>query len=195
MPENQIEKYFSSIAPNWDAMEDIPPERIEKLLDKLTIREGEHILDVACGTGIITGRLADRSKAKVLGVDICGRMVEIARRKYEGNPRVEFMVADFVASDFKEEYDLVVIYNAFPHFMDVKALEGALSRALRKGGRFAILHSMSREALDDHHEFLPEGVSRCLESAEIEARPFTDCFHILESSESENHFCIIGKKI
>ena len=191
---NDIKNFFESIAPHWDDMESTPPARILALLSKVRIEKGERVLDVACGTGIITKKLATLSETKVLGIDLSPKMIEIAKKKNSGETCIEFQVADFNETDFKEAYDVVVIYNAFPHFLEAARLEEALWKALRQGGRFAILHSLSRKELDLHHANVPDTVSRGLLSPEEESKAFLDRFEILEASESDSHYCIIGKK-
>ena len=191
---NDIKNFFESIAPHWDDMECVPPARIQALLSKVRIEKGERVLDVACGTGIITKKLATLSETKVLGIDLSPKMIEIAKNKNSGETCIEFQVADFTETDFKEAYDVVVIYNAFPHFLEVARLEEALWKALRQGGRFAILHSLSRKELALHHANVPDTVSRRLMSPEEESKAFLDRFEILEASESDSHYCIVGKK-
>lgn len=194
MGNKAVEEFFSSLAPHWDEMECVPPKRIEALLNKVNIQPGERVLDVACGTGIITSRLASYSKLKVLGIDISPKMIEIAKSKNKGVENVEFDVMDFTESDFEHCFDVVVIYNAFPHFLDLDALQNALERALGEGGRFAILHSLSRAELDKHHSGRVSKISRVLNSPDQEANAFAKYFEIIEASESDEHYCIIGKK-
>ncbi len=52
------------------------------MLDMADVRHGERVLDVACGTGLVSFRLADavRATGAVVGTDISGEMVETARR-------------------------------------------------------------------------------------------------------------------
>src|SRR6187401_373566 len=52
-----------------------------RLLALADLREGERVLDVACGTGLVTFPAASRvgSRGTVLGVDISERMIDLAR--------------------------------------------------------------------------------------------------------------------
>lgn len=53
-----------------------------QLLEMADLRPNEQVLDVACGTGLVTFRAAEAvgSTGKVVGTDISGGMVEAARK-------------------------------------------------------------------------------------------------------------------
>jgi ubiquinone/menaquinone biosynthesis C-methylase UbiE len=100
------------------------------------------ILDVGCGTGEITARLADLYPAAALiGVDLIARHLEIARgrcAKYVG--RVSFREADAFALPFADAtFDVVVcrhVLQAVPRPQEAMA---ELVRVLRPGGRLHLL--------------------------------------------------------
>ena len=52
------------------------------MLDMVALQPGERVLDVACGTGLVSFRMAEAVGAQgaVVGTDISGEMVETARR-------------------------------------------------------------------------------------------------------------------
>ena len=90
---------------------------------------GERILDLGCGDGALTAKLAEI--ATVVGVDASATMIEAARAL-----GLDARVADAQRLEFAEEFD-AVFTNAAMHWMprtgDV--LRG-VGRALRHGGRF-----------------------------------------------------------
>ncbi|MGF1630065.1 MAG: class I SAM-dependent methyltransferase [Kiloniellaceae bacterium] len=125
----------SSGAQHWD------PQRYNRnagfvaqlgspLLDLLQPQAGERILDLGCGEGALTEKLA-ASGAAVVGVDASPEQVEAARRR-----GLDARVANGEALAFAREFD-AVMSNAALHWMlnpDV-VLQG-VARALRPGGRF-----------------------------------------------------------
>ena len=189
---NPIAEFFSSIAPKWDEMENTPSSFIDALLARCNIKEGDLVLDLGCGTGIITGRIASLSKQVVLGVDVADKMIEIAKKKHEGNPLIEFEVQDFLISDYRQGFDKVIIYNAYPHFLDRTLFIQSLIRALKPDGEFAIIHSCSRQKLESHHKNI-ESLSRVLLPVEEEASHFLPFFDLLDAEEDEKHYLIRGK--
>lgn len=168
---------------------------LSDLIGRLHVLKGERVLDVACGTGIITGLLAEASGAKVTAIDIAPKMIEKAREKYAGRDDVEFVCGDFLEfAGEQRNFDYVVIFNAYPHFLDPAALSTALATVLAPGGRFAILHSHSRAWLTDHHNKVAPGISRVLGPVDQESRYFTKDFTILAAEESAEHYLIIGAR-
>jgi trans-aconitate methyltransferase len=102
------------------------------LIELLAPRAGERVLDLGCGTGHLTVRIAEAG-AEVIGIDSSPEMIEEARRLFPG---LSFGVAD--ARDFRcdEPFD-AVFSNAVLHW--VKPPEEAVAcvrRALKPGGRF-----------------------------------------------------------
>ena len=190
---NNIAEFFSNIAERWDSMETTPSQTIDALLARCDIKEGDHVLDLACGTGIITEKLINLSHRKVIALDIAPKMIEIAMSKYSRNPLAEFLVGDFLEIRLSETFDKIIVYNAYPHFLDREAFREALLRNLKPGGEFSILHSLSRAALDDHHRGI-ESISRFLLPVDEEASFYKNDFIILDSEEDEAHYFIRGRK-
>ena len=102
------------------------------LVELLAPRAGERILDLGCGTGQLTAKIA-RSGARVTGLDYSADMLADARKNFPG---LTFVSGDASAFDFSEPFD-AVFSNAVLHW--VKNADGAaasIARALRPGGRF-----------------------------------------------------------
>ena len=191
MSESQVAKFFDGLAENWDNGNSLPPL---SLIELTGIKEGDKVLDVACGTGVITPLLYSLCKKPVLGIDISQKMIEKAKENHKGEEGVSFLCQDFCEFDGKEEYDLVVVYNAFPHFLDVEAFKKALQKTLKIGGKAAILHSLSRKQLEKHHDGLGPKISRDLVDPEQESRVFLPEFEILIAEESDHHYALVLSK-
>lgn len=99
---------------------------------------GLRVLDVGCGTGRWSVRMADMG-AQVLGADISARMIEMA----EPHPRVEYQVAAAHELDCPDRYfDVVVSVTVLQHITDPGELQRALHnlrRMLKDSGRFFVL--------------------------------------------------------
>ncbi|MBD2728492.1 methyltransferase domain-containing protein [Nostoc sp. FACHB-892] len=104
----------------------------EDLLKFLNPKPGELILDLGCGTGQLTEKIA-QAGAEVLGVDHAPAMIEKARQNY---PHICFDVAD--ARNFRVDKPLDAVFsNAVLHW--VKEADSAIAsihQALKPGGRF-----------------------------------------------------------
>ena len=113
----------------------------------LALRQDELVLEIACGNGQFTRRMAALG-ARVVASDGAERMVEIARaRTTENTDRIEFGVVD--ATDVEalmalgeRRFDAAVCTMAMFDIADVEPLITSLSRLLKTGGRFvfSLLH-------------------------------------------------------
>ena len=102
-----------------------------QVVELLAPRAGERILDLGCGDGVLTAKLAGLGCAAV-GVDAGPDMVRAARAL-----GVDARVMDGHALSFDREFD-AVFSNAALHWMkvDPDAVVAGVARALRPGGRF-----------------------------------------------------------
>ena len=107
-----------------------------EVVELLGPQAGEHILDVGCGDGALTGQLAAMG-ARVTGVDASPAMVAAARKRAEaGGFAVKECAAEKLGYD--GEFD-GVFSNAALHWIPEARQAAALTgifRALRPGGRF-----------------------------------------------------------
>ncbi|HEV8253595.1 MAG TPA: methyltransferase domain-containing protein [Vicinamibacteria bacterium] len=101
------------------------------LLELLAPRPGERILDLGCGTGHLTRRIADAG-AEVVGLDIDPGMIERARSHYPGLRFERGDAADFAGGP----YDAVFSNAALHWVRDPEAAVRCIAGALRPGGRF-----------------------------------------------------------
>lgn len=142
--------FFDRCAPTWDENMVRNEDVIARILDNSGIGPGVSVLDVACGTGVLFPDYLSRNVRKVTAVDISPEMVKIAESKYPEEP-IHVICDDVEEIVFEEQFDVVMVYNAFPHFCDAESLIRALARATKPGGRLSIAHSMSRKMIDHHH--------------------------------------------
>lgn len=190
---NKVQDYFDSLAPRWDEGEIYPESRREELLSRLGIRPGEKVLDLACGTGIITPLLAKLSGSHVDAIDLSSKMIQKAKEKYAGDSRLSFISGDFLDYPFASRYDWVVVYNAYPHFLDVEAFKRKVLEVLNERGKFAIVHSMSAKELSEHHHNVDPSLFREIPSFKEEAEKYEPEFRILKLEE-DDHVIVVAEK-
>lgn len=107
----------------------------------LGLQPGETVLDIACGNGIFSRRMAELG-AYVVAADFSPRLVELARsRSMEHAGRIEYHVAD--ATDEAQllalgerRFDAAVCNMALMDMPAIEPLYRAVSRMLKPGGRF-----------------------------------------------------------
>jgi SAM-dependent methyltransferase len=93
------------------------------------------VLDLGCGTGWTSWFMANRGH-QVVGQDISSDMIELARRNGErfaaGN--TTFVLSDYEALDFHEEFDAALFYDSLHHAEDEALAIDRVYRALKPGG-------------------------------------------------------------
>lgn len=100
------------------------------IADWLAPQAGERILDLGCGDGALTAKLA-AAGAEVVGVDSSPELLQAAAER-----GLDVRLMDGEKLDFDQEFD-AVFSNAALHWMrDARAVLRGVKRALRPGGRF-----------------------------------------------------------
>src|SRR5215471_15095841 len=126
----------------------------EEQLSRLTLEGAERVLDVGCGDGKITAEIAARvPRGSVLGVDPSHDMIAFASSHF-GTPahaNLRFGVADARRLTYRNEFDLVVSFNALHWVPEQVAALRSIRAALKPSGR-ALLRMVpagARESLED----------------------------------------------
>lgn len=103
----------------------------ENLIDLLAPQPGERILDLGCGTGQLTTKIAETG-AEVVGIDRSPEMIATAKQNY---PELLFEVADARQLQFPQPFD-AVFSNAVLHWiLEPDAAIRSIYQALKPGGR------------------------------------------------------------
>lgn len=103
------------------------------VIDLLAPQSGERILDIGCGTGQLTARIAE-SGATVVGLDNSQAMIDEARRLY---PQIDFQTADAHEFAFDETFDAVFSNAALHWIQEPRKVVDCVSRSLKADGRLA----------------------------------------------------------
>ncbi|MDJ0948282.1 MAG: class I SAM-dependent methyltransferase [Alphaproteobacteria bacterium] len=112
------------------------------MLDMVDPSEGERVLDVACGTGLVSFRVAEAvgDLGEVIGTDISGEMIETARRiaaeRGLDNVRFERCDAEDLFVD-DEAYDAALCGLGLMYVPDPVTALKEMWRSLKPGGRAA----------------------------------------------------------
>jgi len=102
------------------------------LLPLLDPKPGERILDVGCGTGHLTSKIAE-SGAQVIGLDNSPDMVAQARQNYT---QLRFVLADISTFRSNDRFDAVFSNAALHWITDAERVVTSVAHALKPSGRF-----------------------------------------------------------
>ena len=187
-----IIEFFDRCAPSWDAELIRSDRKISIILDNAGVKQGSRVLDVACGTGVQMPDYLSRG-AEVTGIDISPEMIKLAEQKYAGTG-VRFICGDVEAADVGQDFDAIVVYNAFPHFPDPERLIFRLSGLLAEGGILTVAHGMSREKIDAHHHSSASKVSIGLMPAEQLAEIFGRHLNVTAVISDDGMYQVAGMR-
>ena len=143
--QRRVQRYGWDLAsteydPLWE--EQLAPARTA-MLGSASLAPPEHVLDLACGTGLVTLNAA-RSvgpRGTVLGTDLSGQMIEVARQRAleQQLPNVEFQRMDAETLDLPNAtFDVVLCALGLMYLPDPQRALREWLRVLKPGGRVAI---------------------------------------------------------
>lgn len=114
------------------------------ILSLLELKSADKVLDLGCGTGVLTRMIADQLDSKVggasVGIDAAAKMILVAGKK-RGNENCRFEVMAAEELSFEDQSFDAVVSSLFFHHIPLDLKEKALAesfRILRPGGRLII---------------------------------------------------------
>jgi demethylmenaquinone methyltransferase / 2-methoxy-6-polyprenyl-1,4-benzoquinol methylase len=113
-------------------------------VEAVKARPGERVLDVACGTGLISAALVRRWDCRVVGLDQSAAMLARAQRRAGADPllaeRTRFLEGEAEALPFAAgEFDHLTFAYLLRYVEDPGATLRELARVVRPGGRVSSL--------------------------------------------------------
>jgi ubiquinone/menaquinone biosynthesis C-methylase UbiE len=112
------------------------------LTDTANIQPGDRVIDIACGTGVVTRQAATRTGdgGRVVGLDVNAAMLGVARSQSASNgTRIEWLEADAQAVPLPDaSFDVVLCQHGLQQFPDPLAALREMRRLLVGGGRLAL---------------------------------------------------------
>lgn len=189
---SNMKEFFNNWANKWDDYSHGDCKLISKYISLLGIGEKDKILDVACGTGVVTEILSNSTASEIHAVDISEKMIELARQKINSR-RVEFYAADFLDGCFSG-FNSMIMYNALPHFMDRNKFAECVSDAVKKDGKVLICHGVGKDKINSCHKGVMN-ISSKLHSPQAEYAHFKHAFRLLDCVDKEDEYYLLMEKI
>ena len=107
---------------------------------RLTLPENVRVLELACGTGILTRRIAEAlpESGRLIATDLNQPMLDHAQRQVGPDSRLEWRAADAMKLPFPDEsFDRVVCQFGVMFFPDKPAALREARRVLKRGGELS----------------------------------------------------------
>ena len=111
----------------------------DDIADRASREQPKKVLEIACGTGIVTRRLRDRlpRTSQIVATDLNPGMFKFAQRKFDASEKIQWQQADATALPFPDgSFDAVICQFGLMFVPDKKAAMRECHRVLTRGGIF-----------------------------------------------------------
>jgi trans-aconitate methyltransferase len=126
----------------------------EDVLGWLAPQKDEHILDVGCGTGTLTSKIAEAG-AIVTGIDASPEMIARAKQGYDD---IEFLVKDASNFYFDSKFDAAFSNATFHWIKDQQNALQCVYDSLKDGGRF-VYEMGAKHNIESIHEAIKQALN------------------------------------
>lgn len=133
---------FAEIAPVYDVLNNVMSFSMHQrwrmlAVRKLNLKQGDHVLDICCGTGSFIEPIFNviRPGGRITGIDFCSPMLERCQRKFDD--QVDLVLGDACQLPFgKESFDGVTVGWGIRNVYDIDKAHSEAYRVLKKGAIF-----------------------------------------------------------
>tara|TARA_Y100000590_G_scaffold97509_1_gene110936 strand:- start:318 stop:1163 length:846 start_codon:yes stop_codon:yes gene_type:complete len=158
---NEIAPFYHK---RW-ARNEIGPFNVTNELIKLSkIKNGDCVLDLACGTGLVTKKIARKvgKNGMIYAIDASKTAINIAKKWVEMKENIRFIIGDAETIQFNIKFDAITCQYALFFFPNAKKVLKNLKKILKKNGMIAMsVHSKTNvpyfdSILNPVRKFIPD---------------------------------------
>lgn len=140
-PGAKVDDGYDAVAPSYARLSrKLSSSLAAALVARASVSDGDHVLDVGTGSGIVAWEAAARvgAEGRVVGVDLSEAMLAQARGG-AGQANVAFVQMAAETLDLPDrDFDVALSLFAVPHFRDPGAALREMHRVLGPGGRLVL---------------------------------------------------------
>ena len=113
---------WNEVAPRyhkrWASADHGPFQSTKKLVGLIAVQKGNKILDIACGTGVVTKKLHRKvgKSGYVVGADTLVTAIKIAKKWNQNTSNLLFVNSDAENFSFKDKFDIITCQYALFSF-------------------------------------------------------------------------------
>jgi len=144
-PKKLVPKFFGKTAKSYDKVVTWTTFRQDKYWKKEILKKipsVNAVLDLACGTGILTRLIADANpNAKIVGVDIMQNYLDVAKTNSQNYDNIAFLNQDAEKLDLDLKFDCITS-SYLPKYCNAKTLVKICIKYLKDDGKI-IFHDFT----------------------------------------------------
>jgi ubiquinone/menaquinone biosynthesis C-methylase UbiE len=160
---------WNEVAPRyhkrWASISQGPFASTSKLIQLLNINKGDKVLDLACGTGVVTKKIKQKvgSLGYVVGGDTSVTAIKIAKKWNGHQSNLGFVNIDAENFNFSKPFDIITCQYALFFFPNTQKALKNIKKNLKKTGKIGItVHGAAKKVpffssiLDAVTELIPD---------------------------------------
>ena len=110
------------------------------LFESIQFKGDEAILDVGCGNGTLTAKMAQKvTHGQVIGIDLSPSMIKAAQEFFAHVPNISFEVADATNFSFNQKFDCITSFFVLHWVKDQLAVLRNIKKTLKPHGKTLII--------------------------------------------------------
>jgi len=162
---------WNEVAPRyhkrWASVNQGPFQSTSKLIESLNIKKANTVLDLACGTGVVTKKIQNKIGVSgyVVGIDTSITAIKIAKKWNKNKVNVNFVNVDAEKFSFSKRFDVITCQYALFFFPNAQKALKNMRSSLKKSGKIGIsVHGKKENVpffssiLDSVTQFIPDYV-------------------------------------
>jgi ubiquinone/menaquinone biosynthesis C-methylase UbiE len=199
---------FDSKAFTYERTALVQKSASEILLNLLSIQPGENVLDLGCGPGNITKKIAQITDGTVMGVDASRGMIEKAISANQDLPNIKYTVMNAEDLELCDRFNAIVCNSSFQCFQNPEQALRCCFNVLKHEGKIGVQAPATQQYCPNFVSAIEmvqrnpctQDVFKCfqspwffLESKEEYGQFFRNCgFHVLycEFIDESNHYSV-----
>ncbi len=191
-------EFFNQAAEGWDNDRRETQESFRRVVKAAEIREGQTILDVGTGTGVLLPYINEVlcGKGRIYAIDYAEKMIE----KLVANghpPNVIPEVKDIHRTGYcNKSFDRVIANSCYPHFEKKPAALAEINRIMKADALFILSHPTGREFVNNIHKTTHECIKTDLLPEPEAMLPLilSNGFQVMEVVDEPDFFLMKFKK-
>lgn len=144
-PKDLVPQFFDKTAQTYDKVVNVATFGKDKYWKKEILKKippCNSILDLACGTGILTFQIAEKfPESKIVGVDVTESYLNMARKKLKPHHKITFLNQDAEKLNLDGKFDCITS-SYLPKYCNAEILINSCLNHLTKNGKI-ILHDFT----------------------------------------------------
>lgn len=144
-PKNLVPKFFDETSTSYDKVVvycTFGKDRYWKNKIVAFIQDGKSFLDLACGTGILTRKIAEKfPSGEIIGVDITKSYLELAKKNSSSIKNISYLLYDAEKIELSKKFDCITA-SYLPKYCEPSILMEKCFEHLKPNGKI-ILHDFT----------------------------------------------------